>query len=66
MNGEEESHWLSGTSQEPMGMKGMEWGRGATKKKKKRLWLDYYCVCYVKVKRGPVNLWELFGSFFFF
>lgn len=36
MNGEEESHWLSGTSQEPMGMKGMEWGAGSHQKKKKK------------------------------
>lgn len=36
MNGEEESHWLSRTWQEPMGMEGMEGVGEAIQKKKKK------------------------------
>lgn len=51
MNEEEEAHWFSGASQEPMGMKGMEGGKDTQKKKKQKKDspLDYYSVCYIKV-----------------
>ena len=50
MNEGAESHWFSGTSQEPMGMKGMEVeGAGSHKKKKKRLSDRTIIICDVKV-----------------
>lgn len=65
MNGEEESHWFSGTSQEPMGMKGMEGWRGEPPPPKKDSGWTIIVLGYVQVKRGTVNLWEFFWSFFF-
>ena len=53
MNEGAESHWFSGSSQEPMGMKGMEVeGAGShthTHTHTKTLRLDYY---YLRVKVG--------------
>lgn len=65
MNEEEESHWFSGTPQEPMRMKGLEGGEKPPPPQK-RLWLDYYCICYVKIEWGAVNLREGCYYFFFF
>lgn len=42
MNEGAESHWFSGTSQEPMGMKGMEVEGAGSHTHKKDSWLDYY------------------------
>ena len=49
MNEGAESHWFSGTSQEPMGMKGMEVeGAGSHTHKKDSLGRTII-ICYVKV-----------------
>ena len=51
MNEGAESHWFSGTSQEPMGLKGMVGVGGGShkKKKKKRLSDRTIIICDVKV-----------------
>ena len=57
MNEGAESHWFSGTSQEPMGLKGMEVEGAGSHKKKKKKDSPTGLLLFAMLKWGTVNLW---------
>jgi hypothetical protein len=58
MNEEDESHWFSGTLQEPMGMKGMEVGEATRKEEKEKNLSRQTIIGFAMFKWGTVKLWR--------